>query len=166
MHTVDAAETIGRMIEFFPAAKQAMIRSILGGVLKGVISQRLLPKVGGGRVPAVEVMVTTDRIADLILEDRADEIPDAIAEGRFYSMQTFSHALIGLCLEGTVEREVAADAAPNRHDFLIELGHAEKVRDAAAPEPSLEDAAPPESPPEPAVSEAPLRLVTHPPSRG
>jgi twitching motility protein PilT len=166
MHTVDAAETIGRMVEFFPAAKQAMIRSILSGVLRGVVSQRLLPKVGGGRVPAVEVMVTNDRIADLIRDDRADEIPDAIAEGHFYKMQTFSQALIELCLAGTVEREVAANAAPNRHDFLIQLGHAEKLRDAAAPEPALEEAPPPEAPPEPAVAEVPLRLVTHPPSRG
>ena len=165
MHTIDAAETIGRMIEFFPAAKQAMIRSILAGVLRGVVSQRLLPKVGGGRVPAVEVMVTNDRIADLILEDRAGEIEDAIAEGHFYKMQTFSQALIELCLDGTVEREVAANAAPNRHDFVIALRHAEKVRDAAAPEPSL-DGAPPQAAPEAAVAEAPLRLVTHPPSRG
>jgi twitching motility protein PilT len=165
MHTIDAAETIGRMIEFFPAAKQAMIRSILAGVLRGVVSQRLLPKVGGGRVPAVEVMVTNDRIADLILEDRAGEIEDAIAEGHFYKMQTFSQALIELCLDGTVEREVAANAAPNRHDFVIALRHAEKVRDAAAPEPSL-DGAPPQAASEAAVAEAPLRLVAHPPSRG
>ena len=57
MHTIDAAETLGRLTEFFPAVKQQMIRSILAGVLRGVVSQRLLPKVGGGRVAAVEVMV-------------------------------------------------------------------------------------------------------------
>src|SRR6476469_3681295 len=61
MHTVDAAETIGRMIEFFPHAKQQQIRSILAGVLKGVVSQRLLPRQGGGRVVAVEVMATNAR---------------------------------------------------------------------------------------------------------
>ena len=71
MHTIDAAETIGRMVEFFPAAKQDQIRSILAGVLRGVVSQRLLPKQGGGRVAAVEVMVDNSRIADLIREARA-----------------------------------------------------------------------------------------------
>ena len=57
MHTVDAAETLGRLVEFFPAVKQPQVRSILAGVLKGVVSQRLLPRIGGGRVAAVEVMV-------------------------------------------------------------------------------------------------------------
>src|ERR671933_1427985 len=75
LHTVDAAETIGRLIEFFPSSKQQVIRSILAGVLKGVISQRLLPRIDGGRIAAVEVMVTNNRIADLIREGRADEIP-------------------------------------------------------------------------------------------
>src|SRR5688500_11302481 len=68
MHTVDAAETIGRMVEFFPPLKQQQIRSIMAGVLRGVISQRLLPKQGGGRVAAVEVMINNARIADLIRE--------------------------------------------------------------------------------------------------
>ena len=81
MHTIDAAETVGRMIEFFPPGKQQQIRSVLAGVLRGVISQRLLPRHGGGRVAAVEVMVTNARIADLIREERTDEISDAIAEG-------------------------------------------------------------------------------------
>ena len=74
LHTIDAAETVGRMIEFFPPAKQQQIRSILAGVLRGVISQRLLPAVGGGRVPAVEVMVSNARVGDLIRE----QAPEAI----------------------------------------------------------------------------------------
>ena len=82
LHTVDAAESIGRMVEFFPPEKHQQVRSILAGVLRGVISQRLLPRVGGGRVAAVEVMVTNARIADLIRENRADEIEEAIADGR------------------------------------------------------------------------------------
>src|SRR5215216_5091281 len=71
LHTVDAAETVGRMIEFFPEGKQQMIRAVLAGVLKGVISQRLLPKINGGRVAAVEIMVNNARIADLIREARS-----------------------------------------------------------------------------------------------
>ncbi|HEY7565375.1 MAG TPA: PilT/PilU family type 4a pilus ATPase, partial [Acidimicrobiia bacterium] len=74
LHTLDAAETLGRLVEFFPAAKHQQIRSIVAGTLRGVISQRLLPKDDGGRVPAVEVMVVNARIRDLIQENRPDEI--------------------------------------------------------------------------------------------
>ena len=126
MHTVDASETIGRMVEFFPAVKQQLIRSILAGVLRGVISQRLLPRIGGGRVPAVEVMIGNARIADLIRENKPDEITEAIAEGDFFQMQTFSEALIQLVLDEKVDREVAANASSNRHDFLIALDRALK----------------------------------------
>ncbi len=130
MHTVDAAETIGRMVEFFPAAKQDQIRSILAGVLRGVISQRLLPKQGAGRVAAVEVMVNNSRISDLIRESRAEEITDAIAEGQFFDMQTFSQALIELVVAGEVDRETAANAATNQHDFLVSLDQALKRKAA------------------------------------
>jgi twitching motility protein PilT len=134
MHTIDAGETIGRMIEFFPAVKQEQIRSILAGVLRGVISQRLLPrKEGGGRVAAVEVMVNNARISDLIRDQKPEEITDAIAEGQFFDMQTFSQALIELVLAGDVDREVAANASTNRHDFLVALEQALK-RQAAGVE--------------------------------
>ena len=128
LHTIDAAETVGRLIEFFPPAKQQQIRSVLAGVLRGVVSQRLLPRVDGGRVAAVEVMVTNARIADLIRESRSEEISDAVAEGQFFDMQTFQQALIDHVLAGVVDRETAANAATNSHDFLIALEHAEKVQ--------------------------------------
>ena len=146
MHTIDAAETLGRMIEFFPGVKQQQVRSIMAGVLRGVISQRLLPRADGGRVAAVEVMVNNARIADLIRENKADQISDAIEEGAFFQMQTFGQALIELVLAGEIDREVAANAATNRHDFLISLEHALKRRavedaeigaaDEAAPAPT------------------------------
>jgi twitching motility protein PilT len=131
MHTLDAAETIGRLVELFPAGKQAQVRSILAGVLRGVVSQRLLPRVDGGRVAAFEVMVTNNRIADLIREDRPEGIPDAIADGDFFHMQTLTTALIELVLRGEVDREIAAAAAPNHHDFVIALEQALKLRTAA-----------------------------------
>jgi twitching motility protein PilT len=131
LHTVDAAETIGRIIEFFPAAKQPQIRSILAGVLRGVISQRLLPRKTGGRVGAFEVMVNNARIADLIREEKPDEIHEAIEEGTFFNMQTFSKALIALVVSGEIDRDTAANAATNKHDFLVALEHAEKYKDAA-----------------------------------
>jgi twitching motility protein PilT len=126
LHTVDAAETIGRMIEFFPEGKQQMIRSVMAGVLGGVISQRLLPRIGGGRVAAVEVMVTNTRIADLIRDNEPEGITDAIEEGGFFDMQSFTRALIDHVVAGKVEEEVAANAATNRHDFLVTLERALK----------------------------------------
>jgi twitching motility protein PilT len=128
---------VGRLVEFFPPLKQQQVRSILAGVLRGVVSQRLLPRLGGGRVPAVEVMVTNARLADLLREGRSDEIEDAISDGEFLQMQTFQQALIALVLDGKVEREVAAGAATNRHDFLVALEREEKQRAVdsnAAPE--------------------------------
>jgi twitching motility protein PilT len=132
LHTVDAAETVGRMIEFFPEGKQAQIRSVMAGVLKGVISQRLLPRVAGGRVAAVEVMVTNARIADLIRDNKPEAITDAVAEGEFFQMQTFQQALIDLVWKGDVDREIAANAANNRHDFLVMLERETKARTVAA----------------------------------
>ncbi|HKI91443.1 MAG TPA: PilT/PilU family type 4a pilus ATPase, partial [Gaiellaceae bacterium] len=146
LHTLDAAETCGRLVEFFPPEKQQVARSILAGVLRGVVSQRLLPRAGGGRVAAVEVMVTNARIADLIREGRPDEIGDALADGDYFEMQTFMEALVELALSGTVEREVAANAATHRHDFLIALQHAERQRAADAAVPPAPEPAAPETP--------------------
>ena len=126
MHTVDASETLGRLVEFFPAIKQPQVRSILAGVLKGVVSQRLLPRAGGGRVAAVEVMVANSRIQELIRENKPEFVPEAIAEGAFFQMQTLTKALIDLVVSGDVDEETAAAAAPNRHDFMIALGRALK----------------------------------------
>jgi len=140
LHTIDTAETVGRIIEFFPPEKQEVIRSIMAGVLKGVISQRLLPKIDGGRVAAVEVMINNSRIADLIREGHADEITDAVAEGEFFQMQTFTQALIDHVLSGKVDKETAANAASNRHDFLVELEQAAKRKrhaDASAAAPPV-----------------------------
>jgi len=156
LHTLDAAETIGRLVEFFPHEKQAQVVSILAGVLRGVISQRLLPRLGGGRIPAVEVMVNNARIAELIRERRTEEIPDAIAEGEYFDMQTFSMALIDLVLADFVDRETAAGAATNRHDFEIALDRAEKAARV-----KIEEATPPatQAPPEPDDEAPALRLA-------
>jgi twitching motility protein PilT len=130
LHTVDAAETIGRMVEFFSEAKQEMIRSVMAGVLRGVISQRLLPRIDGGRVAAVEVMVNNTRIADLIRENKPESVIDAIEEGAFFDMQSFTKALLDLVVAGKVDREVAANAATNRHDFMVALERALKQQHA------------------------------------
>ncbi|HET7759049.1 MAG TPA: PilT/PilU family type 4a pilus ATPase [Gaiellaceae bacterium] len=159
LHTIDAAETIGRLVEFFPAEKQEQIRSILAGVLRGVISQRLLPRTNGGRVAAVEVMVNNSRISDLIRERKTEEITDAIAEGQFFDMQTFSQALIELVVAGEVDRETAANAATNRHDFLVALDQALK-RQAAGVETDRPVSEMEPEPPPPAESPMPgLRIA-------
>ena len=141
LHTIDAAETVGRLIEFFPPGKQVMIRQILAGVLCGVVSQRLLPKTGGGRLAAVEVMVNTARIADLIREpEKTEGITEAIEEGGFHHMQSFSQHLVELVLAEQVQFETAAAAATNRHDFEIAVQQALRAKRAAdAGEESAED---------------------------
>jgi twitching motility protein PilT len=171
LHTIDAAETVGRMIEFFPPEKQEVIRSILAGVLRGVISQRLLPKLDGGRVAAVEVMVMNARISDLIREGRADEITDAVAEGEFFKMQTFTQALIEHVIAGRVDSEVAANAATNKHDFLVTLEQAMKRKRAeeqlAAQQHAQQAPQAPPQPEEPApVVAAPVAPVEEAPVAG
>jgi len=149
MHTIDAAETLGRMIEFFPGNKQAQIRSILAGVLRGIVSQRLLPRKDGGRLAAVEVMVNNARISDLIRESKTEEIPDAIAEGSFFQMQTFEQALIHLVVAGDIDHETAVNAATNQHDFMVALDHALRRRAAGVTvQDELPQSAPPDEEPE------------------
>jgi twitching motility protein PilT len=162
MHTIDAAETIGRYVEFFPPAKQVMVRQILAGVLRGVISQRLVPRTAGGRIAAIEVMVNTARVADLIREGRADEIPEAIEDGAFHHMQSFTAHLVQLVLDELVDEETAANAAGNRHDFEIAVQKALRQKRAAeaaaeAEEPAEKEA--PEGPPE-EENEVRLRLAS------
>ncbi|CAN5150756.1 type IV pilus twitching motility protein PilT [soil metagenome] len=122
LHTTDVAETINRVIEFFPMSQQEQVRVALAGATVGVVSQRLLPKVGGGRVPAVEVMVMNGRTRDLILKGRETHLlHDIIAESSFYGMQTFDQALLKLYRAGLVELEDAKRAASNPHDLLLAL---------------------------------------------
>jgi twitching motility protein PilT len=154
LHTVDAAETLGRMIEFFPETKQQMIRSVMAGVLRGVVSQRLLPRIDGGRVAAVEVMVNNVRIADLIRENKPEAIDDAIEEGAFFDMQTFTQSLITLVVDGVVDQETAANAATNRHDFLVTLERALKQQRADIKAAQKEEEPPP-APEEPKEEPAP-----------
>jgi twitching motility protein PilT len=146
MHTVDAAETVARLIEFFPEAKQQQVRSILAGVLRGVVSQRLLPRQDGGRVPALELMIVNARIADLIRENRPDEITDAIADGDYFNMQTFEQALLALVIDGQIDAETAANAATNKHDFLVALERAQKTHGLV--EPAIPESAADEQPTE------------------
>jgi twitching motility protein PilT len=122
LHTTNVSETITRIIDFFPPHQAKQTRVALGGSLVGVISQRLLPRVGGGRVAAIEIMVMNGRIRDLILDaEKTHGIEDIIREGSFYGMQTFDQALLNLYREGLVGLDDAKNAATSPHDFQIML---------------------------------------------
>ncbi len=125
LHTIDTVETINRIVDFFPSYQQHQARITLSGSLIGVIAQRLVPRVGGGRIPALEIMVMNGRIADRILDPKKTaEIHSIIAEGEFYGMQTFDQSLLGLVKEGLVTVEDAMHAASVPHDFGLMLEQA------------------------------------------
>jgi len=123
LHTIDAAETINRVVDFFPPHEQKQIRIALSQALRGVVSQRLVRKAdGSGRVPAVEVMVNTGRIAEAIVEPLENPpIQDLIREGDFYKMQTFDQHLFRLVRDDIVTYDEAMSASSNPHDLTVEL---------------------------------------------
>ncbi|MGH2692144.1 MAG: type IV pilus twitching motility protein PilT [Actinomycetota bacterium] len=127
LHTLDATETVNRIIDLFPSEMQRQARVSLATSLRGVMSQRLVPRSDGkGRVPAVEVLINTGRVAERILNPEAtNSIVDVITEGEFYGMQTFDQALIDLVKQQLVTVDDAADVATSRHDLLLALKQAQ-----------------------------------------
>jgi twitching motility protein PilT len=123
LHTIDVMETVYRVLDFFPAELERQARSMLAGTLKGIISQRLVKTDDGrSRVPAVEVMVGTSRIADAIENpDETGTIIDAIAEGAYYGMQSFDQALLQLVLDGAISIEEAMFHATSKQNFALLL---------------------------------------------
>jgi twitching motility protein PilT len=121
LHTVDAPETVNRIIDFFPQAEQQQARAMLAGTLKGVISQRLVPTPdGNGRVATCEILRMTGRVRDMILnEDETGKLPQVVAEGAYYGMQTFDQALLTHVQAGRVSMEDALKAATHPHDFKL-----------------------------------------------
>ena len=123
LHTIDAMETINRVLDLFPPEQQREIRSSFAGALRGIVSQRLVSRADGkGRVPVVEVMVNTGRIFDRIVDpEETAGILEVIAGGDFYGMQTFDQALVKLVKEGIVSPDEARRTATNPHDFDLAL---------------------------------------------
>lgn len=120
LHTVDATETVNRVIDLFPPHERGQVRTMLAGTLRGIIGQRLIRTKDGGRAAACEVMVTTGRIRDFIMEPtQTGQIQQAIAEGEYYGMQTFDQALLKLVEEGRVEYAEALQASSNAQDFKL-----------------------------------------------
>jgi len=125
LHTQDATETVNRVIDFFPPHQQKQIRLTLAGTLRGIICQRLVPTVDGGRIPALEILVNTGRVAERIIdEEKTSEIKEVVAEGGFYGMVTFDQWLLKLIKEGTVSIDDAMQAVSSKHDFELAMQQA------------------------------------------
>jgi twitching motility protein PilT len=152
IHTVDASESINRMLDFFPPHQHAQARSMIAGTLKGVISQRLVPGADGGRVAACEILRMTGRVRDMITDPaQTGNLIEVISSGAYYGMQTFDQALFGHVKAGRVTFEDAMITASSPHDFKLlmqadgrkgttmeDVAHAESQRSDAqhAPQPA------------------------------
>src|SRR5438093_1587331 len=124
LHTLNTTETVNRIIGTFPPHQEQQIRDQLAAVIVSVVSQRLIPKIGGeGRIPAVEVLVGTAVIRDCIRDaKRTPEIPAFIAQGQSqYGMQTFDQCLLKLYRDGIISYETAREAATNADDFDLKV---------------------------------------------
>jgi twitching motility protein PilT len=122
-HTTDAAKTVQRLLAVFSPSEQTMMRIRLAETLKGVISQRLLPRLDGqGLVPAVEVMVNTRVVQECIRDEgRTHEIQDFVSKGRHYGMQTFDQHLLAMLQDGMISKEVALSAATSAGDLDLQI---------------------------------------------
>ena len=122
LHTVNAAQSIERCINFFPPHQHQEVKNQLSSLLKGVISLRLVPRKDGfGRIPAYEIMILTPTISRLIREGKIWEIPQFISDGGIFGMQSFEQSLIKLVKEDKVTEEEAAQFADNRDEFILTL---------------------------------------------
>ena len=120
IHTVDASESINRMLDFFPPHQHQQARSMIAGTVKGVISQRLVPGADGGRVAVCEILRMTGRVRDMIVDPaQTGNLIEVIASGGYYGMQTFDQALFGHVKAGRVTFEDAMRVASSPHDFKL-----------------------------------------------
>jgi twitching motility protein PilT len=120
IHTVDATESINRMLDFFPPHQHGQARSMIAGTVKGVISQRLVPGAEGGRVAVCEILRMTGRVRDMIVDpSQTGKLVEVITSGGYYGMQTFDQALYGHVKAGRVSFEDAMRVASSPHDFKL-----------------------------------------------
>jgi twitching motility protein PilT len=146
VHTIDATETVNRLIEFFPPHMHNQVRAMISSTLKGAVSQRLVPAANGqGRVAVCEVMRMTGRVRDMIMDpEQTGRLPEVIEEGGYYGMQTFDQALFTHLKAGNITMEQALAAASNAHDFKLLVAAdgrkgttMEDIGDAASDDPSM-----------------------------
>ena len=124
LHTLDAPETINRILDFFPPAHHQQARAMLAGTIKGIISQRLVPRAdGSGRTAITEILTMTGRVHDLIMDaKRTGKLTDVIEEGAYYGMQTFDQALYAAVQSGEVSMHDALHFATRPHDLKLLIG--------------------------------------------
>lgn len=128
LHTVNAAQTIERIVNFFPPHQHTEIRTELSYLLKGIISLRLVPlKDSPGRIPACEVMLLTPTIGRLIRENKIWEIPTFIEDGGIFGMQSFTQSLTKLVKEGKINEDTAIEFADSKDEFLLAIKGIKKV---------------------------------------
>jgi twitching motility protein PilT len=139
MSTVSAVDTIDRFVELFPPHRQRQARAALASTLRGVVSQRLLPRAGGrGRVPAVEVLVVNSRVRERVADPaRLAELADEMTHGDLYGMQTFDQSLVHLYGNGLIERDdaIAHSDASSEMRFALDRADLERQRETPAPPP-------------------------------
>ena len=128
LHTQSAKETITRIVDVFPDGAKAQVRTQLSAGLRAVVCQTLLKKKGGGRVAALEIMIATDAIRNLVREDKLHQIEGSMETSKAGGMQTLEQHLLDLVAEGVVDPYDAADKAPNRDKFMHKLGGEEGIR--------------------------------------
>jgi len=121
LHTIDAIQSIGRVIDLYPPHQQALVRIQLADSLKAVISQRLLPSLKGGRIPSIEILIVTAHVKKQIEDNKSGGITEALAKGAFYGMQTFNQSLVKLYKEGLVSEEEVLAAATNPDDVKLAM---------------------------------------------
>jgi twitching motility protein PilT len=121
LHTIDAIQSIARVVDLYPPHQQALVRIQLAESLKAVISQRLLSCLRGGRIPAIEVLMVTAHVRQLIQDNNSTGITTAMAKGAFYGMQTFNQALVKLYKDGLVREEEILAAASSPDDVKMAL---------------------------------------------
>jgi twitching motility protein PilT len=121
VHTVDASETINRLIDFFPPHMHQQVRAMIAGTLKGAVSQRLVPTADGrGRIACAEILRMTGRVRDMIMDPtQTGRLPEVISEGTYYGMQTFDQALFDHLKAGKITMDQALAAASSPHDFKL-----------------------------------------------
>ena len=120
LHTISATDSINRIIDFFAPHEQRQVRMSLAGSLRGIVSQRLVERRNGGRIPAVEILVATGRIFDKIVNaDETHEIEQIISEGEYYGMQTFDQSLLSIYGEGLIDLREALAASTSPHDLRL-----------------------------------------------
>jgi twitching motility protein PilT len=134
LHTLDATETVNRVVSVFPPYQQKQVRLQLASVLRGILSQRLIPRADGkGRVPAVEVCIATATVREAIVDaDKTRKLPDVIAAGLSqYGMQTFDQSLMTLYTRGLITYEEALRWCSNPDDFALRVRGIESTGDSA-----------------------------------